>query len=284
MSDVHASPGRLERWLLAIPDGAVLRLIFFGLLTLGATILWQDFQAGLEAGRDAARTERTQPMPLAPARPGDQLRPYLPRALPVAPDRGVPRIPGFSEPLDGGALAASMRFERVADGELAAVGRIDPGTAERLRAALKGAGGEGVTRLVLHSPGGSVEDALAMARLLRERGLETRVPADGYCASACPLVFAGGTARAAGEGAWIGVHQVYAADPSAALRDIDRSIGDIQTTTARCQQLLVDMGVDPRVWIHAMETPAAELYVLTPDELREFKLVWDESQAEREAG
>ncbi|WP_062012020.1 hypothetical protein [Aureimonas sp. AU4] len=284
MSDIHASPGRIERWLLAIPDGAVLRAIFFGLLALGASILWQDFQAGLDAARDAERTERTQPLPLAPARPGDQLRPYLPRALPVAPDRGVPRIPGFDEPLDGGALAAPMRFQRVEGGELAAVGRIDPGTAERLRAALDGAGGEGVTRLVLHSPGGSVEDALAMGRLVRERGIETRVPADGYCASACPLVFAGGTARMAGEGAWIGVHQVYAADPSTALRDVDRSIGDIQTTTARCQQLLVDMGVDPRLWIHAMETPAAELYVLTPEELRAFRLVSDQPRHGAKAG
>ena len=275
MSDVHCSPGRLERWLLAVPDGAVLRAIFLGVVGLGGAVLVQDFQAMRRIGEDAARTQRTEPLPLARPAPGDQVRPYLPRAMPVAPNRGEPAIPGYDAPLDGEAMGRPMQFRRAAGDVVSAVGRIDIGTATVFRAFLE-ENGAGVRELVLHSPGGSVRDAIEMSRLVRERGLATRVPDDGYCASACPLVLAGGTARAAGEAAWIGLHQLYAVPGSVpeVVRDVDRSISEIQRTVAECQQLLVDMGLDPGVWIRAMQTPPDELYVLTPEELRASRFVF----------
>jgi hypothetical protein len=274
VSDVHEAPGRWERWLLSRPDGAAFRIVFLGVVALAGTLLAQDVLhvAGRTAETD--RTRRTEPLPLSRPVPGDQIRPYLPRAIPVGPDRGVPVIPGFEGPLDTDATARRMRFVRTEPDVIAAVGRIDRGTADDLRRFLDGEG-KGANRLVLQSPGGSVTDAIEMARLLRERSFSTSVPADGYCASACPLVLAGGTGREAGEGAWIGVHQVYAAGetPSGAIRDLDRSIAEIQATSAACQQLLLDMGVDPQLWIKAMQTPAAELYVLTKDELASFRMV-----------
>jgi len=51
-----------------------------------------------------------------------------------------------------------------------------------------------VKTVVLRSPGGSVQDALAMGRLIREKQFATEVEAGRYCASSCPLVFAGGAA------------------------------------------------------------------------------------------
>jgi hypothetical protein len=33
------------------------------------------------------------------------------------------------------------------------------------------------------------------------------------------------------------------------------------------------MGIDPRVWINAMETPPQAMFYFTPAELTEFKLV-----------
>lgn len=274
MSDVHATPGWFERRLLAIPDGAMLRAVFLGVVGLAGTILATDLQRAAQGEGDRSRMRRTEPMPLSRPVPGDQVRPYLPRAVPVAPDRGKPIVPGVESPLPDDALARPMRFVRADDRSVSAVGRIDPGSADDLGRFLDGEG-KGAGLLVLHSPGGSVRDALAMARLVRERGIETAVPADGYCASACPLLFSGGVARSAGEDAWIGVHQVYAVDAGTGgpLRDLGRSIADIQATTAECQQLLVDMGVDPQVWIKAMQTPADELYVLTRDELETFRLV-----------
>ena len=64
--------------------------------------------------------------------------------------------------------------------------------------------------VVLHSPGGSVSDAIEMGRLIRQQQFATEVESGRYCASSCPLVFAGGLERRAGERAAIGVHQVAA--------------------------------------------------------------------------
>lgn len=276
------SPGRLERFILSIPEGAILRVLFLGVVGLTGWTVGQDFLQTHAAEADAARLSRTTPLPLTLPTPGDQIRPYLPRTIPVGPDRGEPSLPGYDGPMDGEAMGQPMRFLR-AEGasDVVAIGRIDPGTAGVLEAFLQEEG-EGAERLHLHSPGGSVSDAIAMARLVREAGLDTAVPADGYCASACPLVFSGGVEREAGENAWIGVHQVYAVEiPGLGrVRDVDRSISDIQTTIAECQALLVEMGVDPRVWIEAMRTPPDELYVLTPEELSEFALVTEAEEAE----
>ena len=274
MSDHQASPGWIERRLLSLQDGALLRLVFFGVLAMGASMLAQDVLNVVGDAGDRDRLTRTEPLRLPRPQPGDQIRPYLPRAVPVAPDRGEPVLPGYDAPATGDLMAKAMSFHLGADGEASAVGRIDAGTAEAFRRFLDGEGLD-VRRLALHSPGGSVRDAIEMATLIRDRKLETEVPADGYCASACPLVLAGGVARQTGESAWVGVHQVYAVPGGdrGRVRDLDRSVAQIQATIAECQNLLVAMDVDPRLWIHAMQTPADELYVLTPAELREFRLV-----------
>src|SRR3979411_1176664 len=71
-----------------------------------------------------------------------------------------------------------------------------------------------VKSVVLHSPGGSVSDAIEMGRLIRQKQFATEVESGRYCASSCPLVFAGGLERRAGERAAIGVHQVTALVPN----------------------------------------------------------------------
>ena len=78
--------------------------------------------------------------------------------------------------------------------------------------------GDYIKTVVLNSPGGSVTDALAMGRLIREKKFATEVEAGKYCASSCPLVFAGGIERRAGDKAAIGVHQVAALASAAARR------------------------------------------------------------------
>lgn len=269
----EASPGRVERLIRAIPEGAVLRGVFVALLVIAGSIAFLDYRQLAEASADRERISRTEPMPLARPEPGDQVRPYLPRTIPVAPDRGVPSLPGWDGPVDGEAMAERMRFVAGPDGAISAIGQIEIGTAGDFRDFLASPEAAGARTLYLHSPGGAVDDAMFMARELRDRRLSTMVPADGYCASACPLVLAGGLTRKAGQGAWVGVHQVYALPLSDVSRDIDRSIAGVQETIARCQELLVAMGVDPAVWIKAMQTPADSLYVLTRDELIAFRMV-----------
>ncbi|MEF2551048.1 hypothetical protein VQ042_06680 [Aurantimonas sp. A2-1-M11] len=269
----ETSPGRVERLIRAIPEGAVLRGVFVALLVVAASIAFLDYRQLAEANADRDRISRTEPMPLARPEPGDQVRPYLPRTIPVAPDRGVPQLPGWDGPVDGEAMAERMRFVAGTDGAITAIGRIEIGTANDFRDFLETPEAAGARTLVLHSPGGAVDDAIVMARTIRDKRLSTMVPADGYCASACPLVMAGGLTRKAGPDAWVGVHQVYALPLGNLARDVDRSIAGVQETIARCQQLLVAMGVDPAVWIKAMQTPADSLYVLTRDEMVAFRMI-----------
>lgn len=120
---------------------------------------------------------------------------------------------------------------------ISAEGRITSDTPAQLRKILKKIGDRKLP-IVLLSEGGEVDAAYAMGRMIRKAGLETAVggtrlkdcPAEdmrcdaavakdgpslgdaysdgAYCFSACPLVFAGGTVRAAPQWAFIGVHQI----------------------------------------------------------------------------
>ena len=163
-----------------------------------------------------------------------------------------------------------MKFALGVEGRASALGTINAGSASRLKKFLASHDRESVSELVLHSPGGSVGDALAMARMIRSAGISTSVPENGYCASSCPLVLASGLYRSAGNHSFIGVHQVFAL-PNA-IGTLQQGMSDGQTVSALCQQLLVDMGVDLNVWVRAMQTPPAQLYVFTPDELSRFRL------------
>lgn len=273
MIGAETPPGRLERVLKRLPEGAVLRGVFIAMLVLAGAIVALDFRDTAERSAALDHETRTTPLPMQRPEPGDQIRPYLPRTMPVGPERGTPVLPGYDGPVEGEVLAEPMRFMRATNGRITALGTITPGTAERFRRFLDEGEKDAVRTVFLHSPGGSVEDAIAIARLIRKRGLSTNVPADGYCASACPLVLAGGRTRAAGDGAWVGVHQVYAVGDSGARRDLDQSVADIQATIASCQELLVDMDVDPRVWVKAMRTPPESLYVMTRAELVDLRMV-----------
>jgi hypothetical protein len=123
-----------------------------------------------------------------------------------------------------------------------------------------------------------VADALAMGRLIRAHKFATEVQAGTYCASSCPLVFAGGVERRAGERAVIGVHQI-AAIKSAVNGPPRDEMSIAQNISARCERYLADMGVDVRVWIHAMETPHDRLFVFKPDEMKSLELVTAASTA-----
>lgn len=213
-------------------------------------------------------TERA-PMTMQPPKQQDHIRPYLPKANPVRRKGALPKMPGYDKPLGDEVIGERMTFLRGPKGALSAVGRIEPGTAAEMAAFIKTQGGE-IKTVYLHSPGGAVDDALAMSRLLRAEGIETQVPDNGYCASSCPIVFSGGARRRAGREAWIGVHQVFAltSDPGTLHDGMARG----QDVSARVQDHLSKMGVDLRVWVKAMQTPSDQLYIFTPDELTELKL------------
>ncbi|SON57046.1 Clp protease [Hartmannibacter diazotrophicus] len=260
-ADAPQANGRFATWRRAFfrnPDEAILRVVFVALLMVASVAIGTDFGERLAA----QQAERARA-------PAEQLAtPNLPSARPGVID------PAHSKPAgDGPDLSQPMTLELLANGRLEATGTIVAGTAERLTDELDKRGSY-VTTVVLNSPGGSVSDAIAMARTIRAHGLTTQVEKDGRCASSCPLVFSGGSERIAAEGAAIGVHQVFSVASAAELigQSLPEGLAEGQRITAECQRLLVDMGVDPRVWIHALETPPRQIFYFTGDELKEFAL------------
>jgi len=196
----------------------------------------------------------------------------LPRLVPsifapLLPDGGKRLVP---LPQSEGALAKPMTFELVGGGRLMASGTITPGVSQSFAAEAERQS-EYIRTVVLNSPGGSVTDALAMGRLIREKRFATEVEAGKYCVSSCPLVFAGGVDRRAGEKATIGVHQMTAMR-SAANGPPRDAMSVAQNISARCQRYLGDMGVSLLVWVHAMETPHDRLFVFKTDELKSLNL------------
>jgi hypothetical protein len=194
--------------------------------------------------------------------------------LPV-PSILTPLLPGGDKrvtplPQPDGAMAKPMTFELVAGGKLMATGTITPGISEAFAAEV-GKRGDYIKTVVLNSPGGSVTDAPAIGRLIREKKFATEVEAGKYCASSCPLVFAGGVERRAGDKAAIGVHQVAAITSAGAVPRDEMDVA--QRISARCQRYLGDMGINLQVWVHAMETPHDKLFVFKPDELKSLNIV-----------
>ncbi|MCT7376475.1 hypothetical protein [Chelativorans salis] len=200
----------------------------------------------------------------------ERLSPVPPRAVDKGPG-GLPSVgPRQSGVIDREILRQPMSFVLAADGTLRAIGSIEPGAAGRLEAELKMHGAD-VRRISLNSPGGALDDAIVMARMLRERGIATVVEDGAICASSCPLVMAGGVTRTVGRRALLGLHQFYIAGD--AISDPARAMADAQMTTARISRHLNKMGIDPALWLHALDTPPGELYYLSVEDMRRYRLV-----------
>jgi hypothetical protein len=66
------------------------------------------------------------------------------------------------------------------------------------------------------------------------------------------------------------VHQVFAL--TTAFGSLADGMEQAQLVSAEAQGLLVEFGVDARVWMHAMSTPKEKLYLFTSEGLLELKL------------
>lgn len=250
-------PARIKEALVRTDDGAMMRYAFFALLIAAGTFVTIDVREMSIANASAPGHDplRTDPPVLPPA-----LTDGVPQAPPVQPDSS-PEV-----------LRQPMRFDLTSGGTLKAEGSIDVGAATRFAEEIE-ARGEYVKTVSLNSPGGSVDDALTISKLIREKGLDTKVVSKGLCASSCPLVFAGGVAREAQKDAVVGVHQVFNGGQD--RPSPEQAMSGAQSTTARIARHLEEMGIGAGLWINALETPPDRLYYLTPAEMAQFKLTTD---------
>ncbi|MFC3226925.1 hypothetical protein ACFOGJ_06775 [Marinibaculum pumilum] len=278
-----ASPaGGPLAWFRARPEGWLLRQIFRLMLagTLAAVVLdaagMLPAEAGLGSGADAGRPPfpaAPQPMPLERPGAGDHLRPYTPDMQPAAPDGrpARPRLPDGTPIAPPSLQRMEFSFRESPDGVPFILGRGDIaiGLAEELRR-FDRAHDLRARYFVVVSNGGVTQEAEAMGRYIRDRDLKVIVPQDGWCLSACPLILAGGTTRVVYPEAWVGVHQAYLAADSRGSTAAAFSAGI--DSVARSMRYLEEMAVDPLLWRLASETPPQEIYLLTAEELRDFRL------------
>jgi hypothetical protein len=248
---------RLVRWIGEVDDGNILRVAFFALLAGTASVLFVDYRE-LTAGEGTALAMPIQPIlpPFDPEGPGTSAHP----AITTSPE----------------TLQQPLEIALGSGGQLHLTGSITIGSAALFAAEIE-ARGEYVQTVILDSPGGSVSDALAIGSLIHEKGLATKVAAGSLCASSCPIILASGATRLASPDAAIGVHQVYAAalsaDPQQTMRMAGVAMRDAQSTTAEIISHLTTTGVDPALWLHALETPPDQLYYFTAEEMTRLRLV-----------
>ncbi|MCO6051136.1 hypothetical protein NGM99_15230 [Mesorhizobium sp. RP14(2022)] len=253
---------RAKQLLARIDDGAMVRVVFRGMLLGTLCVLGLDFY----------HLQQRSDFVSAPSVPG------APTFMPPDVETDGPTAPGNTEPFvpsDPDLARNPMQFTLEKGGTLSAKGSIDPGAAERFKTELD-ARGEYVKTVALDSPGGSLHDAIAMAKLIRERKIDTRVDDGAQCASSCPLIFVGGTNRSAAPKASLGVHQFYA-PANDRSRPSAQVMADAQATTALITRHLTEMGVDPALWLHALETPPRALYRFAPEELVRYRLTTGEA-------
>lgn len=252
--------------LRRLDEGVLMRGAFYLLLSAAAIFLVTDI-------RDIA-TANT-------ALPGFDPLHEAEAVLPPALTEGRPAAPPVDPASPADVLRKPISFDLGANGILRAEGAIEPGAAERFKAEIE-ARGEYVKTISLNSPGGSVDDAIAMAKLIRERKLETKVASRALCASSCPIVFSGGVRRIAEKDAVVGVHQVF--NGSRQRPNADEAMSSAQATTARVTRVLDEMGIGSGLWLHALETPPDRLYYLTPKEMADYKLTTEPLPVARKKG
>ncbi len=268
----NRKPGALLRYFSRFDDGEVARWAFRGMLlgTIGVLCIDLNDLSSAHGWWDKE----------SPATVDIPAEPILPPA--VETNSPMPSSdPRRFVTTESATLSQPMQFTLGSGGVLLAEGSIQPGTAARFAAEID-TRGEYVKTIALNSPGGALDDAMAMARLIRDKGISTQIDDGALCASSCPLLFAGGTTRKAGPEAAVGVHQFYAASETETKPA--QAMSDAQATTARISRHLTGMGVDPAVWLHALDTPPRALYYLSPKELTDYRLVTGPVLAARKRG
>lgn len=115
------------------------------------------------------------------------------------------------------------------------------------------------TLILSDNPGGLVHIGLVIAEEVYERGLNTYIPPEKYCASACSFVFFAGKNRIA-DGR-LGVHQISA--PELSGEQAQFGVSDIVAT-------LPKYGVSADVLGIMFSTPAKDMYYFTPQEVVKY--------------
>jgi hypothetical protein len=244
---------RLMQLMLLLQLGLASLLIFAD-ATGRSSVFW----------RDAIQPQVTQPIA-----PGDQRRPYMPRSVPTAPDDRQPSESPIHLPEGEDSLSFEVSETTSYGRILLLSGRIEHSDAARFERFLDETSPP-PDMIALHSPGGRVVDAMQIGSVIRERELDTLMTPGAACVSACPLILFAGVERVVSRSSWVGLHQTYYEE--GLFIPTTQAVSEIQSIQAEILRYTQDMGVDPAVHVHALETPPADAYFLVEAELTRYSI------------
>ena len=236
-----------------------LTVVLIAQCVMAALLIVSDFES-----RWIPRLSPGSDVPNAPISPGDQVRRYEPNEpRPTYTDPST--LPEMDLPTD---VPERLEFTMRDAGDFGTVlllnGAIESGDAGRFAAHLASSGELSVP-VAMNSPGGVVDEALKIGRMLRAEEAETVILPGMICVSACPYMLAGGTDRRVSNRGAVGMHQHYYQTP--AYLPAFWAVEDIQHGQGQVMQFLIEMGVDSSVMLHSLNTPPDEIYVLVEEEL-----------------
>lgn len=142
-------------------------------------------------------------------------------------------------------------------------GLVDFGLTEALRTMI--ADHPEIRHLTLDSHGGYVAEARGVVTVLRAHGIATHV--DGHCASACALIYAGGSTRTLGPEGRIGLHG-YAMQS-------DRNFGMIDPRVEMQRDLAIfrAQSIDESFVARLANLPQSPMWYPSREELRKAGMV-----------
>ncbi|MGC2777812.1 MAG: hypothetical protein WA418_19475 [Bradyrhizobium sp.] len=248
--------------------------------------------------------------PAQQGKPATQARPATlakPAARPAQPS---PRIgDGFAPIAFALVRGPSDACGPGCDSWIAAEGKIDGGAAARFRKFMKQIGDRKLP-IYFNSPGGNLEQALAIGTMLRERKAAVRVgrttlrecgfePQEGevctklklsarelhgevwtrgaVCNSACPYIILGGTAREIAPDATLAVHSPRVIlNFTGGVPTREMRAQALQQAMARSDRMVLDhitkLGADPALLTAARSVPFESMRILTREEIARFAL------------
>jgi hypothetical protein len=121
----------------------------------------------------------------------------------------------------------------------------------------------------LNSPGGSVDAAMKIGRILRKEGPIVDVKSGALCLSACVLILAGGTTR--GLDGTIGIHRPYFPVPSGDV-SVETIKSNYQQMLQSIRTYLKEMNVVEALADDMLRTNPEHMRVLRKNELTQYGL------------
>jgi hypothetical protein len=158
-------------------------------------------------------------------------------------------------------------------------GLIEDGDADKLDAIIAGLpkGRDNFLLVALSSPGGNLAEGLRMAAILQAAEMQVVTDVIRFggtaadCASACSLVYLGGTYRYLQEGSRLGVHQfAFVADEFAVKSETTRQV---QNMAASITDLLSRANVDPGFFTLMGQTAPEEMHWVDTETLRQLNVL-----------